>query len=82
VKGTGRRPASAGAPIKRSVSIAGHRTSVSLEPEFWDALQRAAIEKSTSVTGLIASIDAKRGQRNLSSAVRIWLLEHAGRERQ
>ncbi len=81
MKGTGRRPPIAGAPIKRSVSIAGHRTSLSLEPEFWDALQRAALEKSTSLAGLIAGIDAMRGQRNLSSAVRVWLLERFRRER-
>jgi predicted DNA-binding ribbon-helix-helix protein len=79
VKGTGRRPQIAGAPIKRSVSIAGHRTSLSLEPEFWEALQHAAIEESTSLAGLIAGIDAKRGQRNLSSAVRVWLLERVRR---
>jgi predicted DNA-binding ribbon-helix-helix protein len=66
-------------PIKRSVSIAGHRTSLSLEPEFWDALQRAAAEDSTSLAGLIALIDARRGPRNLSSAVRVWLLERADR---
>jgi predicted DNA-binding ribbon-helix-helix protein len=81
VKQAGRRPQIAGAPIKRSVSIAGHRTSLSLEPEFWDALQRAAMAESTSLAGLIAGIDAKRGQRNLSSAVRVWLLERVGRER-
>jgi predicted DNA-binding ribbon-helix-helix protein len=57
------------------VSIAGHRTSLSLEAEFWDALQRAAVEEQTSLAGLIAAIDAERGQRNLSSAVRVWLLQ-------
>lgn len=71
----GSRARSEGAPIKRSVSIAGHRTSLSLEPEFWDALQRVAVEESTSLAGLIAAIDAKRGPRNLSSAVRVWLLQ-------
>ena len=79
MKETGRRPQAAGAPIKRSVSIAGHRTSLSLEPEFWEALQSAAMEDSTSLAGLIAAIDAKRGQRNLSSAVRVWLLERVRR---
>ena len=68
------------APIKRSVSIAGHRTSLSLEPEFWDALQRAAAEDSTSLASLVAAIDARRGARNLSSAVRVWLLERANSE--
>ena len=79
MKGTGRRPQIAGAPIKRSVSIAGHRTSLSLEPEFWEALQSAAMAESTSLAGLIAAIDGKRGQRNLSSAVRVWLLERVRR---
>ena len=79
MKGADRRPPAAGAPIKRSVSIAGHRTSLSLEPEFWEALQSAAMEESTSLAGLIAGIDAKRGQRNLSSAVRVWLLERVRR---
>jgi predicted DNA-binding ribbon-helix-helix protein len=63
------------------VSIAGHRTSLSLESEFWDALQRAAMEDQTSLAGLIAGIDAERGQRNLSSAVRVWLLQRVGRKR-
>ena len=63
------------APIKRSVSIAGHRTSLSLESEFWDALQRAATEESTSLASLNGAIDAERGPRNLSSAVRVWLLQ-------
>jgi predicted DNA-binding ribbon-helix-helix protein len=79
VTGTGGSQASL-APIKRSVSIAGHRTSLSLEPEFWDALQRAAAEESTSLASLIAVIDARRGPRNLSSAVRVWLLERANSE--
>jgi predicted DNA-binding ribbon-helix-helix protein len=78
---TGRSPQAAGAPIKRSVSIAGHRTSLSLEPEFWEALQHVAVEEATSLAALIGGIDAKRGQRNLSSAVRVWLLERAGRAR-
>jgi predicted DNA-binding ribbon-helix-helix protein len=81
VKGNGRPTRTSAAPIKRSVSIAGHRTSLSLESEFWDALQRAAMEDQTSLAGLIAGIDAERGQRNLSSAVRVWLLQRVGRKR-
>jgi predicted DNA-binding ribbon-helix-helix protein len=81
VNETGRRARNSGAPIKRSVSIAGHRTSLSLESEFWDALQRAAMEEKTSLAGLIAAIDAQRGQRNLSSAVRVWLLQRVGSKR-
>jgi predicted DNA-binding ribbon-helix-helix protein len=64
-------------PVKRSVTVAGHRTSLSLEPEFWDALKRIAQREARTVSGLIGEIDASRGQRNLSSAVRVFVLEHA-----
>jgi predicted DNA-binding ribbon-helix-helix protein len=64
-------------PLKRSLTIEGHRTSVSLEPEFWEALQKAAMERKTTVAGLVAEIDRSRGKRNLSSAVRVWLLTAA-----
>lgn len=60
--------------FKRSLSIAGHRTSLSLEPEFWQALQHAADRRNTSVSALVAEIDTSRGERNLSSAARVWLL--------
>jgi len=61
--------------LKRSLSIAGHRTSLSLEPEFWEALRKAAAAKGVTVSSLVAEIDQTRGERNLSSAVRVWLLE-------
>jgi predicted DNA-binding ribbon-helix-helix protein len=61
--------------LKRSLSIAGHRTSLSLEPEFWEALRKAAAAKGVTVSALVAEIDQARGERNLSSAVRVWLLE-------
>ena len=64
-------------PVKRSVTVAGHRTSLSLEPEFWDALKRIAQKEPRTVSGLIGEIDAARGRRNLSSAVRVYVLEHA-----
>ena len=60
--------------IKRSVSIAGHRTSISLETEFWTELQRIAKERALSVNALIAELDASRGQHNLSSALRLAVL--------
>ncbi len=60
--------------LKRSLSIQGHRTSLSLEPEFWTALQRAAETRGLSVAALVAEIDQTRGERNLSSAVRVWIL--------
>ena len=65
--------------LKRSLSIAGHRTSLSLEREFWDALQDAATRRGVAVAKLVSEIDATRGGRNLSSAVRVWLLAEARR---
>ena len=65
------------APVKRSVSIRGHRTSLSLEPEFWDALKGIADAQGKSLAGLIAEVDAARGatpQSNLSSALRVFVL--------
>jgi predicted DNA-binding ribbon-helix-helix protein len=63
--------------LKRSLTIAGHRTSLSLEPEFWQALQEAArIEKKTVAT-IVAELDQARGTRNLSSAIRVWLFGRA-----
>lgn len=61
---------------KRSLSIAGHRTSVSLEDEFWDALKQIAAAEGRSVTALIAEIDTRRGATNLSSALRLHALAH------
>lgn len=63
--------------LKRSLTIAGHRTSLSLEAEFWDALNAAASAESKSLATLVGEIDATRGTRNLSSAVRVWLLKRA-----
>ena len=63
-------------PVKRSFTIAGHRTSISLETPFWEALKTAAAEEGMAVAKLIARIDAARGASGLSSAVRIWLLAH------
>ena len=60
--------------VKHSVLVAGHRTSVSLEPEFWQALQRLALSNNRSVNAEIGAIDAGRGQRNLSSAIRLAIL--------
>ena len=61
-------------PIKRSFSIKGHRTSISLEAAFWEALKEAASEDRMSLAALVAAIDDGRGDANLSSAVRVWLL--------
>ncbi len=62
---------------KRSLTIAGHRTSISLEPEFWDVLHAAAKEDGKSLAALVSEIDQSRGSRNLSSAIRVWLLGRA-----
>ncbi len=61
---------------KGSVTIAGHRTSLSLEPVFWTALRAAAAERGVPVNALVAEIDEARTT-NLSSAVRVWLFERA-----
>ena len=67
-------------PVKRSFAIKGHRTSISLEAEFWVALKEAAGEDNVALAGLIAAIDKERGSSGLSSAVRVWLL-HRYRQR-
>lgn len=59
---------------KRSVTIAGHRTSISVEDVFWHALQAAAAERGMPVAALIAEIDEARTG-GLSSAIRVWLFE-------
>jgi predicted DNA-binding ribbon-helix-helix protein len=64
---------------KRSLSIAGHRTSLALEPEFWSALAAAAAKRGLSLTALVGEIDRAREGGNLSSAVRVFLLAEAGR---
>lgn len=63
--------------IKRSLSIAGHRTSVSLEEIFWNELRAIAGKRAQSVAGLVAEIDAQRGEANLSSALRVFVLQEA-----
>jgi len=69
-------------PVKRSVTISGHQTSISLEPMFWTALERAARESGRPVNGLIAEIDSARLEArpipNLTSAIRQWLFARAG----
>jgi len=73
------------APLKRSVTIAGHRTSISLEADFWDALGDIATAQGKSVNGLIAEIDAAKshaatGTGGLSGAVRSYVLAWYRRE--
>lgn len=59
---------------KRSVTIAGHRTSVSLEPLFWDKLKEQADTEGLSMNALITRIDSTR-ETNLSSALRVYILQ-------
>ena len=66
-----------GVPTKRSVLIAGHQTSISLEPMFWNALEEAARERGCPINALVAEIDVARLDSeeppNLTSAIRQWL---------
>jgi len=65
------------AEIKRSVSISGHRTSISLEQPFWDALKEVACSADVSVNELVRRIDETRDtDGNLSGAVRVYVLNH------
>ncbi|MDP2258283.1 MAG: ribbon-helix-helix domain-containing protein [Caulobacter sp.] len=64
----------AGGLKKRSVNLAGHATSLALEPEFWAVLDRAAAADGVSLSGLIARIDEGRGARALASACRVFAL--------
>ena len=63
--------------MKRSIRIAGHRTSLSLEAPFWDALKGIAGARGLSLAALVGEIDAGRGRQNLSGAIRVYILEKA-----
>ena len=69
-------------PVKRSVEIAGHKTSISLEPLFWDMLREAAAREGVPVNALVARIDAERiaaeNPPGLAGAVRLWLVATLG----
>ncbi len=60
---------------KRSLTIAGHRTSIALEPEFWTGLEELAASRALSLPELVVSIDEARKTANLSSALRVAVLE-------
>jgi predicted DNA-binding ribbon-helix-helix protein len=70
---------SAAGVLKRSLAIAGHRTSISLEAAFWTALTSLAALRGQSIASLVAEIDAARGDSNLSSAIRVYVLQEHGR---
>ena len=63
------------AVVKRSIAVAGHRTSVSLEAPFWEALREIAAARGVSVQRLVGEVDAGRGGQNLSSALRVFVLD-------
>jgi predicted DNA-binding ribbon-helix-helix protein len=62
--------------VKRSIVIAGHKTSVSLEDEFWKGLKVIAVERDMKLWQLVTSIDSDRQHHNLSSALRLFVLKH------
>jgi len=62
--------------VKRSIVIAGHKTSVSLEDAFWGGLKEIALSRRTTLSDLVASIDGERQHGNLSSAIRLFVLDH------
>lgn len=65
-----------GRPVKHSLTLHGHRTSVSLEEEFWQAFRQIAAEKGTPINALAAEIDADRGvESGLASAIRVYVLK-------
>ena len=68
-----------GHPVKRSVLIAGHATSVTLEAEFWDCLKEMALSRGQSINQMVAEIDMGRGG-NLSSAIRVFVLNDLKRQ--
>ena len=62
--------------IKRSIVIAGHQTSVSLEDAFWKGLKEIADDRDVTLSDLVSSIDTGRQHGNLSSAIRLFVLDH------
>lgn len=66
-----------GRPIKRSLTLHGHRTSVSLEEAFWAEFRRMAAEEGVSLNALAERIDEARGDVGLASAIRVFVLERA-----
>jgi predicted DNA-binding ribbon-helix-helix protein len=62
--------------VKRSIAIGNHKTSVSLEDEFWSSLREIALKEGTGLKDLITEIDSRRGHANLSCAKRLYVLDH------
>jgi predicted DNA-binding ribbon-helix-helix protein len=68
--------------VKRSIVIGGHKTSVSLEDAFWQGLKQVAVIRKMTLSDLVAAIDGERRQGNLSSAIRLFVLDHYRRNGQ
>ena len=62
--------------VKRSIVIAGHKTSVSLEDAFWKGLKEIALDRDLTLSEMVAAIDTERAHGNLSSAIRLFVLDH------
>lgn len=62
--------------IKRSLTISGHQTSITLEEPFWVALKELAAQNSQSIASFVAMVDQQRESTNLSSAIRVYILQH------
>jgi predicted DNA-binding ribbon-helix-helix protein len=67
--------------VKRSIVIAGHKTSVSLEDAFWKGLKDIAAARDTTLSDLVGTIDSTRRRGNLSSAIRLFVLDHVQAQR-
>jgi predicted DNA-binding ribbon-helix-helix protein len=62
--------------VKRSIVIAGHKTSLSLEDAFWSALKEIALARRATLSSLVGAIDSERQEGNLSSAIRLFVLDY------
>jgi predicted DNA-binding ribbon-helix-helix protein len=74
--------APAARPGKHSLTLRGHRTSVSLEPEFWEAFRQIAARRGIALNALAAEIDAGRGEVGLASAIRVFVLNSLSARRE
>jgi predicted DNA-binding ribbon-helix-helix protein len=66
--------------VKRSILIAGRKTGVSVEDAFWKGLKEVAADRNMTRSGLVTTINSKRKQNNLSSAIRLFVLDHYRRQ--
>jgi predicted DNA-binding ribbon-helix-helix protein len=69
------------AVVKRAVAIAGHKTSISVEDAFWKGLKEIAADRNMTLSDLVTTINSKREDNNLSSAVRLFVLDHYDEQR-